>query len=72
MPSSSDTTVDAAEVAAANLGEADDPEASDAKTRMPKVGPDYVLEESQHILVDYLGLLAKRKTLTASNPASRN
>jgi hypothetical protein len=34
--------------------------------------PDYVLEESQHILVDYLGLLAKRKTLTASNPASRN
>lgn len=71
--SSSDTTVDAAEIAAANLGEADDPEASDAEDEDAKgSAPDYVLEESQHILVDYLGLLAKRKTLTASNPASRN
>lgn len=30
---------------------------------------DFVLEESQHILVDYLGLLKKHKVLTASRPA---
>ncbi len=31
---------------------------------------DFVLEEAQHILVDYLGLLTKHKTLTASRAAA--
>ena len=31
---------------------------------------DFVLEESEHILVDYLGLLSKNKTLTASRAAT--
>ncbi len=31
---------------------------------------DFVLEESEHILVDYVGLLSKNKTLTASRAAT--
>lgn len=65
-------TVDTGEIAAANLSDLDDPEADDESDATKAPPPDFALEESQRILVDYLGLLAKSKVLTASSPASAN
>lgn len=69
---SPDAVGGAQEVAAANLSETDDAEAAEEGDESKVPPPDFVLEESQRILVDYLGLLIKNKTLTASSPASGN